>query len=209
MHGYSLLWKHVYCSVTLQWPPLLVPLFWLSAVMSHCSLVRMLIPSSLQVYRLFFFSQGTWQWRLWLPLWTVLLHPVGSDTSASDFKAIQPLLLMAWVSHCCSPTAHSLGLLVSGCFPGGMLASSGVPPASSFLGVADSVHRSIDFGDYPIWFLQWGLKLGWLSFSVGWAIQPNLVILLVAWRFGQTLVEHFHSVTGQLQTLVGVIVGVT
>jgi hypothetical protein len=35
LHVDSLLWKDVHCSIAQQWSPLLVPLFWLSAIISQ------------------------------------------------------------------------------------------------------------------------------------------------------------------------------
>jgi hypothetical protein len=79
---------------------------------------------------------------------------------------------------------------------------SGLPPSSSFWALLNPVHHIVDSGDYPVWGFPWGLKLGWLSFSAGLAIQPHLVTFLVARRVGQMVIAHFHSVTCQLQMLV-------
>jgi hypothetical protein len=55
----------------------------------------------------------------------------------------------------------------------------------------------------PIWVEAW-----LLSFHMIWAIQPHSVTLLVAHAVGQKVKPSFHSVTGHLQMLAGIIVDV-
>jgi hypothetical protein len=89
-------------------------------------------------------------------------------------------------------------------FPGKVSAGPGVLPSTCSWLSLNPVHHFIDSGDYHVWALPWGLKLGWPSFSADWTRQPHFVTLLVAHRVGQTVIMCFHSVLHQLPMLVGV-----
>jgi hypothetical protein len=132
----------------------------------------------------------------------------GPDASASGLDSLQPSFLVGWVLHCFSRAAPSIGLLIlSGSLVRCYLVQVYYQHLRSEVSL-NPVHHIIDSGDYPVWALPWGLRLAWLPFSVGWATRPHSVVLLVARWVGKMVAVHFHSVTGQLQTLVGVIVGV-
>jgi hypothetical protein len=72
--------------------------------------LRLLVLSSLQAYRHFFFSERPCLWRLWSPSrMAPRCHAALDDSSEFD---VQLTFLVAWDFHCSFPAAPSLGLLV-------------------------------------------------------------------------------------------------
>jgi hypothetical protein len=57
-----------------------------------------------------------------------------------------------------------------------------------------------------VWALPRGLELGQVPLQMGWATEPNLVVLVAARTVGQSVVMSFHQVAAQLQVLAGIIV---
>jgi hypothetical protein len=142
---------------------------------------RIFVLNSLQVYNYFFFL-GLCLWCLWL------VPPSPWLGSYGEF----------------SPTAPTLRPLV---LSGSRIRCELVQvyhhqPQSRVL--LDSLYH-IYPDDYLLWAL-WGWVVGWFLFHAVWVIAPHFAAFVVARTVGESALTSFHSVTGKLHVLAGIIV---
>jgi hypothetical protein len=73
--------------------------------------LRLLVPSSLQAYRHFSFSEGTWLWHV-RSSWRMALQRLADAGTSSCFGGIQPSVRLGSVLTVTVSAAHSSGPLV-------------------------------------------------------------------------------------------------